>query len=117
MQVTDILQLLQEGAFIHIPLGTIHPREPPTLVHPDGYARRDRIFGVVGVENRDPRRLPSQQDPANPIRKGRFYLDPRPILALIPGGRGKSSIIRAKIRILAQHALKAELGLMSRVKR
>jgi hypothetical protein len=63
MQITDILKLLQEGALIHITLGTIHPCEPPTLVCPDGDAISDRIPRLVGVGNRDPRGLPSQQDP------------------------------------------------------
>jgi hypothetical protein len=63
VQIADILKLLQEGALIHITLGTIDPCEPPTLVFHDGDASINRIRGVVGLGDRDPRGLPSQQNP------------------------------------------------------
>jgi hypothetical protein len=64
MKVTNVLQLLQEGTFIHIPLGTIHSCEQPALIHPNGDARSDRIRGEVGVGDQDHIRLPSQQYPS-----------------------------------------------------
>jgi hypothetical protein len=51
MKIADILELLEEGALIHITLGAIHPCEPPTLVCPDGDSSSDHIRGVVGVGN------------------------------------------------------------------
>jgi hypothetical protein len=49
MKVSDILQLAKEGTLVHVPLGTINAREPPTLIHTNGDTCRERIIRVVGV--------------------------------------------------------------------
>jgi hypothetical protein len=49
VQIMDTLKLLQEGALIHITLGTIYPCEPPTLVCTNGDVSSNRICGEVGV--------------------------------------------------------------------
>jgi hypothetical protein len=49
MKVSDILQLSKEGTLVHVPLGTINAREPPTLIHTNGDTCRERIIRIVGV--------------------------------------------------------------------
>jgi hypothetical protein len=90
VQITDILKLLQEGALIHITLGTIDPCEPSNLVCPDGDASNDCIRRVVGVGNRDMCGLPSQQDPTTSAIRTK-------VEKLVEGGARHSLTTRSKM--------------------